>query len=98
MLLVPSLTHSLTHSLIHTHSLTHSCHAHYIIFVCEFHFLYYRLDSEGLDLMNKLLRFQSDKRMTAAEAMKHNFFKCFGPRIHELSHSELHTWEYSDCK
>ena len=64
---------------------------HTILSLCEFHFLCYRLDSEGLDLMNKLLRFQSDKRMTAAEAMKHNFFKCFGPRIHELSHSELHT-------
>lgn len=33
-----------------------------------------RLDALGLDLLGKLLEYRPEKRITAAEAMKHEYF------------------------
>ncbi|XP_038237228.1 cyclin-dependent kinase 16 isoform X7 [Dermochelys coriacea] len=43
-----------------------------------------RLDSDGADLLGKLLQFEGRKRMSAAEAMGHLFFHCLGERVTKL--------------
>lgn len=43
-----------------------------------------RLDSEGLDLLNQLLQYQSKNRIPASNAMRHIFFSMLPPRIHDL--------------
>lgn len=43
-----------------------------------------RLDSEGLDLLSKLLLYEAKKRSSAAEGMRHAFFNSFGPSVHRL--------------
>ncbi|KAF6117893.1 cyclin dependent kinase 17 [Phyllostomus discolor] len=46
-----------------------------------------RLDSEGIELITKFLQYESKKRVSAEEAMKHVYFRSLGPRIHALSES-----------
>lgn len=43
-----------------------------------------RLDSEGLDLLSKLLLYEAKRRSSAAEGMRHAFFNSFGPSVHRL--------------
>uniref|UniRef100_A0A667H665 cyclin-dependent kinase n=1 Tax=Lynx canadensis TaxID=61383 RepID=A0A667H665_LYNCA len=46
-----------------------------------------RLDSEGIELITKFLQYESKKRVSAEEAMKHVYFRSLGPRIHALPES-----------
>ncbi|XP_077777641.1 cyclin-dependent kinase 16 isoform X4 [Podarcis muralis] len=43
-----------------------------------------RLDSEGADLLGKLLQFEGRKRISADEAMRHLFFHSLGERVLKL--------------
>ncbi|XP_011420286.2 cyclin-dependent kinase 18 isoform X1 [Magallana gigas] len=43
-----------------------------------------RLDSEGLNLLSKLLLYEAKRRSSAAEGMRHAFFNSFGPSVHRL--------------
>ncbi|KAM3849242.1 cyclin-dependent kinase 16-like, partial [Diretmus argenteus] len=40
-----------------------------------------RLDSEGVELLSKLLQFEGKKRISAEESMRHRYFSSLGPRI-----------------
>uniref|UniRef100_A0A8D0GMY8 cyclin-dependent kinase n=1 Tax=Sphenodon punctatus TaxID=8508 RepID=A0A8D0GMY8_SPHPU len=46
-----------------------------------------RLDSEGIELIAKFLQYESKKRISAEEAMKHGYFRSLGTRIHTLAES-----------
>ena len=48
-----------------------------------------RLDTEAIDLLEKLLQFESKNRVSALEAMRHPYFESLGPRVHQLPNSEL---------
>ena len=48
-----------------------------------------RLDKDGLDLLGRLLHYQSKNRVTATNAMRSSFFSCLGPRVHELPPSKF---------
>ncbi|BFZ10429.1 hypothetical protein BsWGS_13468 [Bradybaena similaris] len=43
-----------------------------------------RLDSDGLDLLAKYLKFNPVIRIGASDAMKHSFFDSLGPAVHTL--------------
>ncbi|RWS03433.1 cyclin-dependent kinase 17-like protein, partial [Dinothrombium tinctorium] len=43
-----------------------------------------RLDNEGLDLLKSFLKFEPRNRITASQAMKHNYFNSLGTQIHKL--------------
>ncbi|XP_074500978.1 cyclin-dependent kinase 16 isoform X2 [Sebastes fasciatus] len=46
-----------------------------------------RLSSEGVDLLSKFLQFEGKKRISAAEAMHHNYFSKLGSRVVTLPDS-----------
>ncbi|NXD64276.1 CDK17 kinase, partial [Eolophus roseicapillus] len=46
-----------------------------------------RLDTEGIELIAKFLQYESKKRISAEEAMKHAYFRSLGTRIHTLPES-----------
>uniref|UniRef100_A0AAY4EXT4 cyclin-dependent kinase n=1 Tax=Denticeps clupeoides TaxID=299321 RepID=A0AAY4EXT4_9TELE len=43
-----------------------------------------RLDTEGIELLLSFLRYESKKRISADESMKHSYFKSLGVRVHAL--------------
>ncbi|XP_065349240.1 cyclin-dependent kinase 17-like isoform X2 [Cloeon dipterum] len=43
-----------------------------------------RLDHDGIDLLTKFLCYEAKNRISAAEAMKHPYFRSLGPNIHKL--------------
>ncbi len=43
-----------------------------------------RLDHNGIDLLEKFLRYNPLSRISAHDAMMHKFFSCFPPDIHKL--------------
>ncbi|OXB59840.1 hypothetical protein ASZ78_012394 [Callipepla squamata] len=47
-----------------------------------------RLDTEGIELIAKFLQYESKKRISAEEAMKHAYFRSLGTRIHTLPESK----------
>uniref|UniRef100_A0AAQ4P0T2 cyclin-dependent kinase n=1 Tax=Gasterosteus aculeatus aculeatus TaxID=481459 RepID=A0AAQ4P0T2_GASAC len=46
-----------------------------------------RLDGEGIELLLAFLRYESKKRISAEEAMKHSHFRQLGTRVHTLPES-----------
>lgn len=46
-----------------------------------------RLDTEGIELLLAFLKFESKKRISAEEAMKHGYFRNLGLRLHTLPES-----------
>lgn len=48
-----------------------------------------RLSTDGINLLEKLLHFESKNRTPALEAMRHPYFEPLGPRVYELPNSEL---------
>ena len=47
-----------------------------------------RFNAEAIDLLGKLLQFESKNRVPALEAMRHPYFESLGPRTHMLPNSE----------
>ncbi|CAG0918197.1 unnamed protein product [Notodromas monacha] len=47
-----------------------------------------RLDGDALDLLHKFLVYEAKKRISAASAMKHPYFRSLGPNVHKLPDSE----------
>ncbi|XP_059161350.1 cyclin-dependent kinase 17-like isoform X2 [Physella acuta] len=43
-----------------------------------------RLDSEGLELLGKYLKYNPATRISATDALKHTFFDSLGPNVHKL--------------
>uniref|UniRef100_A0A673B4C4 cyclin-dependent kinase n=1 Tax=Sphaeramia orbicularis TaxID=375764 RepID=A0A673B4C4_9TELE len=43
-----------------------------------------RLDGEGIELLLSFLKYESKKRISAEEAMKHSYFRQLGMRVHVL--------------
>lgn len=43
-----------------------------------------RLDGEGIELLLSFLKYESKKRISAEEAMKHSYFRQLGMRVHTL--------------
>ncbi|CAF0824742.1 unnamed protein product [Rotaria sp. Silwood1] len=43
-----------------------------------------RLDQNGIDLLDKFLRYNPNSRISAHDAMMHQFFSCYPPEIHKL--------------
>ena len=54
-------------------------------------------EDHAIDLLEKLLRFESKNRVPALAAMRHPYFETMGSRVHQLPNSEcsnlciLHT-------
>ncbi|XP_073994644.1 cyclin-dependent kinase 17-like isoform X2 [Rhodnius prolixus] len=44
-----------------------------------------RLHHDGVTLLASFLPYEARERISASEAMKHAYFKCLGPEVHELS-------------
>uniref|UniRef100_A0A4W2BQG4 cyclin-dependent kinase n=1 Tax=Bos indicus x Bos taurus TaxID=30522 RepID=A0A4W2BQG4_BOBOX len=53
-----------------------------------------RVDSDGADLLTKLLQFEGRNRISAEDAMKHPFFLSLGDRIHKLL-TVSGAWEWT---
>uniref|UniRef100_A0A4W4FWM3 cyclin-dependent kinase n=1 Tax=Electrophorus electricus TaxID=8005 RepID=A0A4W4FWM3_ELEEL len=49
-----------------------------------------RIDSDGHDLIAKLLQFEAKQRVTAEEALHHPYFRCLGEQVHRLPDMLLH--------
>lgn len=47
-----------------------------------------RLDGEAINLLAKLLHFESRNRVPARQALTHPYFQSLGQRIHSLPNSE----------
>ena len=47
-----------------------------------------RLDADGIDLLDKFLRYNPLSRTSAQEAMKHRYFSAYPPEIHQLEPSK----------
>ncbi|XP_069693438.1 cyclin-dependent kinase 17-like isoform X1 [Periplaneta americana] len=43
-----------------------------------------RLDAEAIELLSKFLCYEAKKRVSAADAMKHPYFRSLGPAVHKL--------------
>lgn len=43
-----------------------------------------RLDADAVDLLTKFLCYEAKKRVSAADAMKHTYFRSMGPAVHKL--------------
>lgn len=43
-----------------------------------------RLDTDAIDLLGKFLCYEAKKRISAADAMKHAYFRSLGPAVHKL--------------
>ncbi|CAB4063852.1 CDK17 [Lepeophtheirus salmonis] len=43
------------------------------------------LEQEGVDLLSKYLLYESKKRISAKDSMKHPYFESLGPEVHRLS-------------
>ena len=56
--------------------------AHPLLFV-------HRFDSVAVDLLSRLLQYQSEDRVSAVDGMMHPYFYSLGQRVHRLPHSEL---------
>ncbi|XP_048462207.1 cyclin-dependent kinase 16-like [Rhincodon typus] len=50
-----------------------------------------RLDTDGIDLLSKLLQFEGKRRITAQQAVHHHYFRSFGASILELDDSEYNS-------
>ncbi|KAK7895962.1 hypothetical protein WMY93_021287 [Mugilogobius chulae] len=46
-----------------------------------------RLDGEGIELLLSFLKYESKKRISAEDAMKHSYFRQLGMRVHNLPES-----------
>uniref|UniRef100_A0A8C4S3F5 cyclin-dependent kinase n=1 Tax=Erpetoichthys calabaricus TaxID=27687 RepID=A0A8C4S3F5_ERPCA len=46
-----------------------------------------RLDSEGIELLSSFLQYETKKRISAEESMKHTYFKSLGTRVYSLPES-----------
>uniref|UniRef100_A0A669BT13 Cyclin-dependent kinase 17 n=1 Tax=Oreochromis niloticus TaxID=8128 RepID=A0A669BT13_ORENI len=44
-----------------------------------------RIDSDGHDLLSKLLQFEAKKRILAEDALRHAYFKCLGEQVQTLA-------------
>lgn len=43
-----------------------------------------RLDTDAIELLSKFLCYEAKKRVSAADAMKHPYFRSLGPGVHKL--------------
>lgn len=47
-----------------------------------------RLDSDGIDLLSQFLLYEARKRISARQAMKHQYFESLGNGVQSLADSE----------
>ena len=48
-----------------------------------------RFDGVAVDLLSRLLKYQSHDRISALNGMRHPYFYSLGQRVHYLPHSKL---------
>ncbi|PIO36904.1 hypothetical protein AB205_0177810 [Aquarana catesbeiana] len=48
------------------------------------HFSITHQDSEGIELLTRFLQYESKKRISAEDAMKHAYFRSLGTKMHSL--------------
>ena len=51
-------------------------------------FFLLRFDGVAVDLLSRLLKFQSKDRISAVDGMRHPYFYSLGQRVHHLPHSK----------
>uniref|UniRef100_A0A8D0A050 cyclin-dependent kinase n=1 Tax=Sander lucioperca TaxID=283035 RepID=A0A8D0A050_SANLU len=44
-----------------------------------------RIDNDGHDLLSMLLQFEAKRRVSAEDALRHSYFKCFGEQVQTLA-------------